>query len=368
MVGVSLWATYDPRFSLGKVSGVVLGVVLYWAVVRWITTSERLRLGLAIFVVAGAALAIFGLLGTEWRPDKFRVFTPVIRRLPKVVHGLPGAPDGFNPNAVAGCLVLFVPVQIALMVMATNGRSSTASQAGWARTARVGSHAALLLVTGGTVLLLQSRGAWVALLAAMAAFMLWHNRSTRAVALAGLAAAATVAAWIGPARLAGLLGGGPGTGLHSVSGRVEIWSRALYAIRDFPLSGMGMNTFRKVMPLLYPAFSISPAEDVAHAHNQLLQTALDLGLPGLIAYTSIWLLTGSLCVAAYRRGGDGATRTIAAGLGAGLIAHFVFGMTDAIPLGAKPGVLFWFAVALSVALHRIEPSRTARAVLARPFS
>jgi putative inorganic carbon (HCO3(-)) transporter len=139
----------------------------------------------------------------------------------------------------------------------------------------------------------------------------------------------------------------------NVSSRVELWSRAIYGIQDFPLTGMGMNAFRKVLPVLYPLFLISPDWDVAHAHNHLLQAALDLGLPGLVAYLSVWSLVGCLLVTVYRQSRRPADRTMAGGLGAGLIAHFAFSMTDAIPLGAKVGVLFWLALALSVALHRI---------------
>jgi len=45
-----------------------------------------------------------------------------------------------------------------------------------------------------------------------------------------------------------------GTTLTTVSGRVEVWSRALYGIQDFPFTGMGMNAFRRVVPVLYPCF------------------------------------------------------------------------------------------------------------------
>ena len=109
MVAVSLYATFDVRFSLGKVSGVILGVMLFWAVTRSITTRERLALGVAAFLLAGGGLAIIGLLGTNWI-DKFPVFGSVIDRLPKAIRGVPGAEEGFQPNAVAGCLVLFVPL------------------------------------------------------------------------------------------------------------------------------------------------------------------------------------------------------------------------------------------------------------------
>ena len=49
-----------------------------------------------------------------------------------------------------------------------------------------------------------------------------------------------------------------------------------------------MNAFRKVMPVLYPMFLSSPDFDMAHAHNHLLQVAIDLGIPGLVAYFALW--------------------------------------------------------------------------------
>ena len=41
---------------------------------------------------------------------------------------------------------------------------------------------------------------------------------------------------------------------------------------------------------------------------------------------------------------------MAAGLGAGLLAFLIFGITDTVALGAKPGVFFWALVSICVAL------------------
>jgi putative inorganic carbon (HCO3(-)) transporter len=214
----------------------------------------------------------------------------------------------------------------------------------------------LLLLTGGALLLTHSRVAWVGILVALTAYLGWHNRQTRTVAILAIGALLVAAIVNGPERLIDLAIGqsGPGTSGHA-SGRVEIWSRAIYAIQDFPLTGMGMNTFRKVMPVFYPALPTSAEIDVAHAHNHLLQAALDLGLPGLVAYLSIWLVVAGLLVDVYRRR-VGEYRVLANGLGTGLIAHFSFSMTDAIPLGAKVGILFWLTLALVVSLHRVSLS------------
>jgi putative inorganic carbon (HCO3(-)) transporter len=347
MTGVSLFATFDVALSLGKVSGVLLGVLLFWAIARWTTTRERLNLLTAAFVVAGAGLAIVGLLGTNWM-TKFPPFAIAIDRLPRVIRGLRGAEEGFQPNAVAGCLLLFVPMQVALL---------TAGAKKWLFVVQT----LLLVLTTGTLLLTQSRGAWVGLIAASIAFCAWQGWRTRVLAAVAVAAMIAAGSFLGSARLLDLAISGSGTGMAAnVSGRVELWSRALYGIQDFPLTGMGMNVFRKVLPVLYPTFLTSPDFDVAHAHNHLLQAGLDLGIPGLIAYLSIWLVVTVLLVRVYRDSRTPIDRVMAGGLGAGLIAHFVFSMTDAIPLGAKAGVLFWVTLGLVVSLHRVALPRETR--------
>lgn len=338
MVGVSAWATFDLTFSLGKISGVVLGVLLFWAAARWLTSPARLKVGVALFLAAGAGLAVIGLLGTNW-VGKYVAVGGLVERLPRVIRGLPGAEEGFSPNAVAGCLVLFVPLQAALIASAA-GRAWWGRAGGSSRRAALGAQGGLLLLTGGTLLLTQSRSAWAGIAMAAAVGLLYWNRWTRLLTafalVAGSAAAFLLVNWP-----------------TSVFVRFELWSRAIDAIGDFPITGMGMNAFRKVMPALYPSLLSSPDLDVVHAHNQWLQAALDLGLPGLIAYVALWLILGALVVAVCRRASDAIWRIVAAGLGGGLVAHFVFGMTDAIPLGAKVGVLFWLTAALTVGTHHV---------------
>jgi len=44
-------------------------------------------------------------------------------------------------------------------------------------------------------------------------------------------------------------------------------------------------------------------------------------------------------------------RTAALGLGCSQLAHFIFGMGDSIPLGAKVGIFFWFSLGLITAIY-----------------
>ena len=353
MVGVSLLVTFDVRLSLSKVAGVILGVLVFWAVSRWVTTPWRFAAAAIVFLLCGGVLAIIGLLGTNWSA-KFPLFPAVIARLPKIIRGVPGAESGFQPNGVAGCLVLFVPLQVALLAGARQRPFAALHTGTRAASALVALQWVLLALTAGALVLTQSRGAWAGCAIAAVAFLGWRGWRTRALALAVAVLCVSGAVAIGPQRLLNMAISQSGRGMSdNVSGRVELWSRAIYGIADMPLTGMGMNTARKVIPVLYPTILASPDYDFAHAHNQLLQAGLDLGIPGLVAYLALWLICATLLVRVYRSSLEPNDRTMAGGLGAGLIAQFSFGMTDAITLGSKPGVLFWFMLALIVSLHRI---------------
>jgi putative inorganic carbon (HCO3(-)) transporter len=105
--------------------------------------------------------------------------------------------------------------------------------------------------------------------------------------------------------------------------------------------------------------------DIGHAHNLWLQAALDLGLPGLCAYAAMWLGAGAMLVRVWRTGhrihvdarSQSFARPLALGLAGGLAAHFVFGLADAVAIGAKPGMLWWSMLGLIAGLY--EQTRSA---------
>jgi putative inorganic carbon (HCO3(-)) transporter len=109
--------------------------------------------------------------------------------------------------------------------------------------------------------------------------------------------------------------------------------------------------------VLYPLFTIPPDVDFAHAHNHLLQVALDLGLPGLIAYLSLWLTSAVMLhrIWSCSQGWEG--RLWVLGLGGSMLGYFIYGLTDAVALGAKPGFLWWYLLGLIAALHRIHEAK-----------
>ena len=351
VIPVAVWASALPDLTLPKLTGLILGLGAYRAIAFSVHDRRSFLWGVAALALVGLAIWAVGFLGVGWG-TKFAWFGPIVSRLPQALTMLPSAPDsGINPNQLAGALVLFLPLAAAGVV-------------GWWRERSWWFALLSLVALGlafGTLALTQSRSGWLGAAAgllamAMLAMLASRRRSLQVLAVALplaliLAFGAFVA--LNPNIVTRFFDTPGGTaGEIAFSGRPEIWSRALYAIEDFSFTGTGLGAFRRVVNLLYPLFTISPDTDIAHAHNMFLQVAVDVGLPGLIAYLALLELAGVVAWGAARRS-SGVVRALGLGLFAGLIALHVYGLADALVLGSKPGLVFWMALGLIAVLPRV---------------
>jgi len=357
---ISTWATFSVEFSLPKISGVLYSLAWFFSVVHWMRDrkgkSYRALLG---FFIIGLGVAGLGLIGTDWR-EKLPWLKSIVTKIPLMVTGLQGAEAGIHPNELAGALLLFAMPALTLAIWSFRSRISQ----GWFRTVLTIFIATFLL---SILLLTQSRSGLIGLAVGGGLLLLCSGRLGRIVIALGLVTGFVLIAGFGPE----ILGASTSYGMAEagalgeikLKARLEIWSRAIYGIQDFPFTGMGMGTFRKVVQVLYPLFLISPDKDIAHAHNIFLQTGLDLGLPGLIAYLAILIVTFGCLAAIIRSSPDHPDvvfppSRMAIGLASGLCAHTVYGLTDAIALGARPGFMWWIAVGLAIGLYLETDSRS----------
>ena len=361
MIPVGIWASAFPEITLPKLTGLILGLAGFRALVLFVHDRRTLGWALAAFFGLGLAILAVGALGAGWT-DKVPALGLLLQRLPRAFADLPGAPDqGINPNQLAGALQLFIPLALALVGF------------GW-QERRPG--LALLALAGfgllaGVLFLCQSRGGWLGGLVGLVALIFLrlfaHSRRTRTLLIAGLIvvfAAGLVllvfVAYVGPERIGAAVFGFETSGEAasrignvSLAGRLEIWSRALSALHDAPITGIGLGAFRRVADLIYPLAVISPERDIAHAHNMFLQTALDLGLPGLVAYLALLGLAVLLAGRIIRQD-ESSLSWVASGLLAGLTGLHVYGLVDVMALGSKPGLAFWMSLGLIAALPKVS--------------
>ena len=345
MVGVSFAMMFDPLVSGPKIAGILLGIGLFYATAAAGRRNRGLWPIVGFVLLTGTLMAGVGLVGAEWQPP-FEYLNQARAWLP-LPGGIPGTVGGMvNPNELAGTLSWVLPLMLACLLAGLRRPTP-------ARLPAMLVLLAAMLFTGFMLVATLSRGGMLAgatgLLLVVTLFLPPRWRLVLAIGLAVVAIA--LGAYVGNRLDQNLVGDAVG-----LSGRLEIWSRALLGIADFPLTGMGVNAFRRVVHALYPLYSISAEVDLGHAHNHLLQAALDLGLPGLVSYVAIWWISAGLLWSTYRRlhqrrAARHSYYGLMAGLAGSLLAGWVFGIFDAVALGARPGFLWWLLLGLTAGVH-----------------
>ncbi len=340
----------NPEHGFSKTAGLLLAVGLYYAAVALLESEKLLKAGLVIFLAGGAGFSLLGFLGMyTFKTKHLDLLAKLKEKLPQIHFNLPGAEEGFSPNAVGGTLLLVIPLAALLL--------ASYLPAGWTKRLGLGEDngrrlfkpfftgiliALGLLLMLGVLLLTQSRGAWLGLFASAAIVGLWGLRKRKKILGAILIIVLAVSAVLVPA----LLKWDPvqlttrqaeGTMLF----RLQMWDRALPRAMQHPLLGIGLNEFRYLPEIKY---------EESHAHNKLFHIMVEMGLPALAAYMALLALAGFMAISTWNRARQGWVRPAALGLGAGLLAQALFEMTDVIPLGSKVGLLSWIAPALLSAL------------------
>jgi O-antigen ligase len=214
--------------------------------------------------------------------------------------------------------------------------------------------ALVALTSGAGVLLSFSRAAWVASAVGGGLVILTTGRRRATIALL-LVAGLVAVAWLRVplvatygARLT------MGAGNPAVDDRAQAWRMATEVWRARWLAGWGPNAYRQAFAARFP----SPTEFARfHAHNQLLQVAVETGIIG--AGAALWF-GGALLALACRglTSTSGVMRGVRAGLVASLVAvavRFQFDFFDPAGEPKRVMILLSCIAGLAVALGRLGP-------------
>ncbi len=326
MAGVSLWVTTQPEVTLTQVMRLLVGIGLFYSLAAWLKTARRIRIALWLGVLFGGLLAVMALISVEWVTDKLRMIDlAFVSRLPELIQ------DRVHPNVMAGSLALFVP--FALGVSMFLGKPTPV----WVRvfSACVG------VGIGGVVVLTQSRGAYLGVaISILVLALLWSRWAGLALTASGLGLAGYILFsdngllqaynWL-------VTAGGDTFGV-----RMEIWSRALFMLRDFPFTGVGMGSFNHTLNLLYPLNT--ETSNIGHTHQLFLQVAVDLGLPGLVGWLACLFASAGTAFVLFRQGSRmdvGWMKAAGASLLGAQAALTAHGMLDAVTWGTRAAPILW---------------------------
>ena len=243
----------------------------------------------------------------------------------------------FHANELAGVMLLFLPLAAVLALSRKDAVSPVHRlQAGL-----------LALLFAGTLLATGSRGGLLALLFAASILQVLERRwrlLLLCLAFAGVLAVTGRVDWLHDGKAQGL------TIDSLLTGRPEIWRRSQHAAADFSWTGVGVGGFSEVVPALYYPAGAGRLED---AHSLVLQTALDLGVLGLLAMAAIVGLAFRRAWSAWRRAPvAGQRRAWTLGLFVSLLAFVLFNLFDAVALGSAGSLPFFILLGLVYALPR----------------
>lgn len=349
MLVVGYTQAIDPTLAVPRFWSMFLSLAAFYTMVNTATSARQVWLWAAGLLALGAAVALLGLFGTNWFTDKIVDLGALYSQLPRLLDGTLGPwRRGFHPNEVGGTLAMFLPLTLALWW----GAWRLDAAQGWPSRARTVQRVALTVVLAGqgiVLLLTQSRAALLSLVLALVVLAVARQwRLVLALPLVLLGAAWLVQRW------GGQLDALPGTNPANLIGRADLWGRALLAIHDFPLAGVGLGMFRRLALFYYPFFEIDPVlADVGHAHNVFLQMVLDFGIFGLIAYVAVVLLALWILWRLYRTPASAGLRLLTAGLAGGFLAMLFFGLLDAMMPVARPSFTLWLFLGLIVAVYNL---------------
>lgn len=339
---VNLLISADQALSWEATGYLMFGVALYFSLLNWPPAQRQPQIIAWLLLTLGVGLALATPLLSELATGKLFRIQPLEQLFQQVALQVPG---NVNANRVAGTLVLIAPLAIAMFV-----RWDWSPQR-WRPV--LGGLSALLMLA--VLVITQSRNAYLAIAIATAVILLLRWPRLMFVLPVVLLLGAIVVWRSGPqATLEALLSGGTLSGLD---GRLELWSRAWYALNDFTFTGIGIGTFEKVIPVLYPLFSIGPDVQITHPHNLFLQVGVDLGVPGLIAYLALLINLLVMLGKALQRRANALDWTLAAGALGGVLAMLIHGLFDAPVWGVKPAFIPWLLIALAmlVSLRTVDP-------------
>lgn len=209
--------------------------------------------------------------------------------------------------------------------------------------------AGFLVFALAAALLSFSRGGFLALGVIAVLLALSHARRALLVPLALLAAA--VVSRVPP--VASRIGheinlSDPNNTLEA---RLRLWSATLRMLRDHPIFGTGLSSFRQsINPYRNGVFT----EDLIYPHNIVLNFWTETGLLGLAAFAWLLIQAGRVAWTGWRRG-TAEWLPLQLGVLLALVGMVVHGLVDVPYWKNDLSLEFWILVALSWAGYRLRP-------------
>jgi len=339
----SLFFSDSPLLGLvgkyGRYEGLpslICYAVIYFVSVQTIRDEKNFEQMVKVMALGFIPVALYGLV--QWTGYDF----PGVYRFESRVHSSMG-----NPILLGAYAVIMLPL---LFSLARNSRDESWRLLAWT----------LILAGVVNLLLTESRGAWLGLTISVLVMLLLRRRpkairkkdkgkpgSVRAknrpmiATIAVLVIVATLMLFNPSSHFGQRLTSTFAFSEGSAAMRLETWKSSLDVVSDNPIKGVGFEQFG----YWFPAYAtpkyveIAPSGAADRTHNDFLQVAVDLGVPGLLFY--VWMLV-IVFLAIFKRW---TSFSYATGLSAAIAGYFTQAQTGISAVFVTPVV--WSLLGIS---------------------
>jgi hypothetical protein len=346
MVGV--WAAYDREMAWAKFWTIVAGVILFYALAAFSLPGapddpQRGGIPTAWFLAfAGAGVSLYFLTTHDWDdfPTKYTTLSAIGRSLQGPLPELPG--HRLNPNVAGGILAVMIPFSAAVSGQGGRARNWPALILGLT----------LFCITLLGLLLSSSRGAWLAVLGAVALAILWWlvglgNRKQPGqrrqlfmgmLLLGAIIVLFALILWPEiPQKLIGslpLLVGG--------TNRLDLLRNSLILVQEYPFIGAGLGAYM----MLYSTYAyLTHVGFIIHSHNIYLDVLIEQGFVALLALLWMW---GVFATALWRESFDGRIRPYLGAATLSLVTILLHGLVEDALYGSRAVMLLFLPLAFTL--------------------
>jgi hypothetical protein len=293
---VGYWAAYDKTIAWNKVWLIMTAILLYYALVG--QPKENLLWISILFFCVGIGVSLYYFLTYDFVAAPRRL--EMVNRLGRWLMDVRPQTGwtSIHPNYVAGLAAITAPFVI--HPLSELRRKTERPPLLFHALTIVGLGIVFL-----ALLMTTSRGALMAIVSGAGIWLLGRLANSNGIrhlvkneaffSCTVLIYLCIIIAflYIGPASSGSIL---PGNYHFGDGSRVELLSRSLYLLRDYPITGGGLGSF----PGLYSQYLLNiPFFNVPNSHNLFLDVAIEQGLLGGLAFVliylaSIWIVSRSL--------------------------------------------------------------------------
>ena len=299
---VGYWAAYDKDIAWIKAWLIVIAVLLYYSL-RAQPEENLIWVSIALFGI-GVCISFYYFLTHDFvvAPRKIELVNSIGRWFMSIRPQTGWT--AIHPNYVAGIVAVTVPfIYYPIWKFKQDNERISILFYGFMIAGLGAAFLALVMAT--------SRGVVMAMVSGTGVWLLWKfiqsdgiKRWTKSEAvfpslLLIYLLAVAIFLYMGPAKSGNIF---TGSYFFGTGSRAELFSRSLYLVLDYPLTGGGLGGF----PGLYSQYILNiPFFNVPNSHNLFLDVVIEQGMIGGLAFiflyiVSLWVISSSIAK------GDGA--------------------------------------------------------------